>query len=107
MRAVRGISPPVAASDAGETRAVLDDALSVYHMDPGLALHRAAEALLLRHLALRGPVLDLGCHDGGFSWLEAASNSEDLSLVGSMTEPLKRTSQKPASRTRHLLESWA
>jgi SAM-dependent methyltransferase len=66
-----------------EARAALEDALGVYRMDPGLALHRAAEAVLLRRVQLRSPVLDLGCHDGGFSWLALRAAAVHTQFVGS------------------------
>lgn len=72
-----------AASETASDRAILEEALSVYRMDPGLALHRAAEAAMLRRLVLRGPVLDLGCHDGGFSWLALRSASRHTDVIGS------------------------
>jgi SAM-dependent methyltransferase len=66
-----------------EQCAVLEEALGAYRMDPGLALHRAAEALLLRRLNLGGPVLDLGCHDGAFASLALRSTALRTRVVGS------------------------
>ena len=66
-----------------EARAVLQEALRLYRLDPGLALHRAAEAVLLRGLRLHGPVLDLGCHDGAFSWLALRAAALHTHFIGS------------------------
>lgn len=48
---------------------VVRQALAAYRMDPGLALHRAAEALLVRAAHPTVPALDLGSHDGVFATL--------------------------------------
>lgn len=83
MTAIRGTVPMPSVSGADDARAILEEALSVYRMDPGLALHRAAEAALLRRLVLREPILDLGCHDGDFSWLALRPVAAQADIVGS------------------------
>lgn len=70
-------------SGGDDARAILEKALSVYRMDPGLALHRAAEAALVRRLVLREPILDLGCHEGDFSWLALRLVAAQMDIVGS------------------------
>jgi len=67
---------------APERDALLRAALRAYPMDPGLALHRAAEALRLRRVELAPPILDLGCHDGVFAGLALARPGARGRLVG-------------------------
>jgi SAM-dependent methyltransferase len=51
-------------------------------MDPGLALHRAAEATLVRGYEPAFPLLDLGCHDGGFAALALTPVGRTRLLLG-------------------------
>lgn len=55
------------ASVCRDLRALMARALAVYGHDVGLAIHRAAEAVLVAEAAPRGPILDLGCSDGRFA----------------------------------------
>lgn len=83
MTAAGGAFPMSLVSSGDEGLAVLEEALTVYRMDPGLALHRAAEAMLLRRLTLHGPILDLGCHDGGFARLALRPLAAHTDIIGS------------------------
>ncbi len=83
MTAIRGTVPMPSVSDADDARTILAEALSLYRMDPGLALHRAAEAALFRRLVLREPILDLGCHNGDFSWLALRPVAAQAGIIGS------------------------
>lgn len=71
----------------GESRApgtaLLRSALRAYRMDPGLALHRAAEAHLLQSFPVVPPVLEIGCHDGTFAALALADRVNPQDVVGS------------------------
>lgn len=52
-------------------RATLDAFLQLYWLRPTTALSRAIEALTLRDVTLRAPMLELGCGDGYASFLRA------------------------------------
>jgi SAM-dependent methyltransferase len=64
----------------------LHAAMRVYPMDPGLALHRATEAMLMP-ATLVAPVLDLGCHDGTFTRLAVAGRVTGRGLFGCDRSP--------------------
>ena len=73
---------PSAVANVTSDEGMIEDALRIYGMDAGLALHRAAEAAMLGRLPLRGTVLDLGCNDGGFSQL-AFTHFRQTEVIGS------------------------
>jgi SAM-dependent methyltransferase len=77
-----GSQPYSSPQNVASGRDVLGEALSLYRMDPGLALHRAAEVELIRALRLPGPILDLGCHDGDFSWLALRLSASRSDIIG-------------------------
>lgn len=80
MTVAGGAFPMSVASSGEDARATVAGALTVYRMDPGSALHRAAQTMPPHHLTLHGPILDSGCRDGGFAQLGAAAGAQGRAL---------------------------